>query len=79
VRALYCFLLDWAASRGLPRKQSQTPLEYLKVLCQKFPGENKEMAFITDVYLQARYGQRPVSDAEVEAVGQAWQKIALSP
>ena len=79
VRALYCRLLDWAARRGLPRKQSQTPLEYLKVLCQKFPGEDKELAFITDVYLQVRYGQRPVSDAEVEAVGQAWQKIVLSP
>lgn len=79
VRALYCRLLDWAARRGLPRKQSQTPLEYLKVLCQKFPGEDKELAFITDVYLQVRYGQRPVSDAEAEAVGQAWQKIVLSP
>lgn len=79
VRALYCRLLDWAARRGLPRKQSQTPLEYLKVLCQKFPGEDKELAYITDIYLQARYGQRPVSDTEVEAVGQAWQKIVLSP
>jgi hypothetical protein len=49
------------------------------VLCQKFPGEDKELAYITDIYLQARYGQRPVSDTEVEAVGQAWQKIVLSP
>jgi uncharacterized membrane protein len=79
VRVFYRRLLDWAAGRGFPREQSQTPLEYLKVLCQKFPGENKELAFITDVYLQARYGQRPVSDAEVEAVGQAWQKIVPSP
>jgi len=79
VRVFYRRLLDWAAGRGLPRKQSQTPLEYLKVFCQKFPAEDKELAFVTDVYLQARYGQRPVSDAEVEAVGQAWQRIVLSP
>lgn len=79
VRALYRRLLEWAAGRGLPRKQSQTPLEYLEVLCQKFPREDRELAFITDVYLRVRYGQRPVSDAEVEAVGQAWQKIVLSP
>jgi len=77
VRAFYRRLLEWAARRDLPRKQSQTPLEYLKVLCQKFPGKDKELAFITDVYLQVRYGQLPISDAEAEAVGQAWQKIAL--
>ncbi len=79
VRVFYRRLLDWAAEQGLPREQSQTPLEYLKVLCQKFPGEDKELVVITGIYLQVRYGQRPVSDAEVEAVGQAWQKIELSP
>jgi hypothetical protein len=79
VRALYRHLLDWAAKRGLPREQTQTPLEYLKALCQKFPEKDKELAFITDVYVQVRYGHRPVSDAEAEAIGQAWQAIALSP
>ena len=79
VRASYRRLLEWAAQRGFPRKQSQTPLEYLKVLCQKFPGKDKELVFITDVYLQVRYGQLPVSNAEAEAVGQAWQEITLSP
>ncbi len=79
VRVFYRCLLDWAAGRGLPREQSQTPLEYLKVLCQKFPEEDKELLFITGIYLQVRYGQQSVSDAEVEAVGQAWQKIELSP
>ena len=79
VRALYRHLLDWAAKQGLPREQTQTPLEYLKTLCQKFPEKDNELAFITDVYVQVRYGQRPVSDAEAEAIGQAWQAIALSP
>ena len=79
VRALYRHLLDWAAKRGLPREQTQTPLEYLKTLCQKFPEKDKELAFITDVYVQARYGRRPVSNAEAEAIGQAWQAISLSP
>lgn len=79
VRVLYCRLLDWAAKRDLPRTQSQTPLEYLKVLCQKFPEKDKELAFITGVYLRVRYGQHPVSETEVDAVGQAWQMISLSP
>jgi hypothetical protein len=78
VRVLYCRLLDWAAKRDLPRTQSQTPLEYLKVLCQKFPEKDEELAFITNVYLQVRYGQHPVSETEVDAVGQAWQMISLS-
>jgi hypothetical protein len=79
VRILYCRLLDWAAKRDLPRIQSQTPLEYLKVLCQKYPERDEELAFITDVYLRVRYGQHSVSETEVDAVGQAWQMISLSP
>ncbi len=78
VRALYRSLLRWAARQGLPRAQSQTPLEYLRALCQKFPQEDKELAVITDVYIQVRYSRQPTTSEEFEVAKQAWQKIKLA-
>ena len=75
VRALYRSLLHWATRHGLPRVQSQTPLEYLELLRLRFPREERELALITDVYLQARYGRRPAGAKGFEAAQRAWQKV----
>ncbi|MFH1775346.1 MAG: DUF4129 domain-containing protein [Chloroflexota bacterium] len=75
VRALYRSLLDWAASQGLPRAPSQTPSEYLRVLCQKFPQEDRGLKLITGAYLEARYSRSPSSDRGFEIAQRAWQQI----
>lgn len=78
VRALYRNLLHWAAVQALPRAQSQTPLEYLKVLCQKFPQKDTELRLITNVYVQVRYSRSPAISKEFEAVKKAWENIKLA-
>jgi len=78
-RALYRSLLRWAARQGLPRPQSQTPLEYLELLCQRFPQEEGELAVITDIYVQARYSHGPINSQVFEIARKAWQKIKLRP
>jgi hypothetical protein len=75
VRALYTNLLRWSAKKGLPRAQSQTPLEYLRVLCQRFPRKVEEMTVVTNIYLQARYSRGPTSGADFETAKQAWRRI----
>lgn len=75
VRGLYRNLLHWAALQALPRAQSQTPLEYLKVLCQKFPHKDTDFRLITNVYVQVRYSRSPAISKEFETVKKAWENI----
>jgi hypothetical protein len=75
IRALYRSLLHWAAKQGLPRARSQTALEYLRVLSQRFPQEDKELTLITDIYVHARYSLSPTSTEKFEAAHKAWEKI----
>lgn len=77
VRAVYRNLLHWAAQQGVFRAPSQTPLEYLKLLCQMFPQKDRELALITYTYVQARYSRGPTTSEELEASGKAWQEIKL--
>lgn len=79
VRALYRGLLKWGARQGLPRALSQTPLEYLKVLCQSFPHEDTELSLITRAYLQARYSASSPASEEFAAAERAWQQVKLAP
>jgi hypothetical protein len=56
VREVYRQMLLWAASRGCPRDPSQTPHEYLKRLLEWLPDGKRELGFLTDHYVNARYG-----------------------
>lgn len=78
VRELYRSLLRWADQRGAPRTLSDTPLEYLRQLCQRFPEGEKDLAEITNAYIQARYGlvQRDGLDPKLARL--AWQRIKSS-
>ncbi|MFC2019684.1 DUF4129 domain-containing protein [Chloroflexota bacterium] len=78
MRALYRSLLNWAAIQGLPRAPSQTPSEYLGILCQKFPQEGSGLKLITGAYLDARYSRSPISDQEFEIAQRAWQQISAA-
>lgn len=78
VRALYRSLLTWAAKQAMSRAPSQTPLEYLGILSQKFPQESRDLAFITEVYLKARYSRRPTTSKEFQAAKGAWQRVKLA-
>ena len=76
-RAIYRSFLHWAARHGLPRTLSQTPLEYLQFMCQRFPQQERELAIITDAFIQARYGRGAARSKVFEAAKKAWQKIRL--
>jgi hypothetical protein len=78
VRELYRSLLRWAAQRGIPRTLSDTPLEYLGHLCQKFPEGEKELTVITDAYIQARYSLIQRNGLDLKEARRAWQRIKSS-
>jgi len=74
IRALYRSLLRWAARQGVARMPSQTPLEHLVLLEQRFPQQQDDLKQIAEVYLLARYGQRPTSQEEFHRVKKTWQR-----
>jgi hypothetical protein len=78
VRELYRSLLRWAAQRGIPRTLSDTPLEYLRHLCQRFPEGEKELTVLTDAYIQARYGLIQRDGLGLKKARLAWQRIKSS-
>jgi hypothetical protein len=75
IRALYRNLLRWAAKEGIARAPSQTPLEHLELLTQKFPQQQYGLKQVTEAYLQARYSQKPVSKEEFYRVKKVWQRV----
>ena len=78
VRDLYRSLLRWAGQRGVPRTLSDTPLEYLHQLCQRFPEGEKDLAIITDAYIQARYSLLQRDRLDLQGARLAWQRIKSS-
>ena len=74
-RGLYRALLQWTTRQRIPRSHSQTPLEYLKIVCGRFPQKERELALITEVYIRARYGRLPPSKGEFEEAVMAFDRI----
>jgi len=77
VRKIYASLLALAEQRGIPRPPAQTPLEYLPTLWGAFPGWGAELQLLTRAYVDAHYGQLPDTEAELQALRDAWRRIHL--
>jgi hypothetical protein len=75
IRALYRYLLGWAARQGMAPIPSQTPLEYLMRIKEKFPQHKEDLEKITDGYLLARYSKRSVSREEFDSIKEAWRRV----
>ncbi len=75
VRHIYASLLALAQERGAPRPLAQTPFEYLPRLQRTFPDWPAELQTLTSAYVAAHYGRLPDSEAELQALRDAWQRI----
>jgi hypothetical protein len=78
VREVYRQMLLWAASKGWPRDPSQTPHEYLTRLQEWLPEATRELAFLTDHYVNARYGPSLPTRQGMERLKAAWEKLRKS-
>jgi hypothetical protein len=75
VREVYRQMLLWAASRGCPRDPSQTPHEYLNRLLEWLPEGKGELGFLTDHYVNARYGPSVPTRDGLERMIAGWKKL----
>lgn len=75
VRDLYKNLLLFGDEHQLPRPSANTPYEYLEPLCQRYPDLIREFHALTDAYVAVKYGEHHFSDAEVQGLQRAWERI----
>lgn len=75
IRQIYSSLVKLATTTGFPRREAETPYEYLAALHRAFPHNEKEVRLITEAYVRAHYGQRSFSSRYVQRVRDAWLAI----
>jgi hypothetical protein len=73
IRDIYRSLLRWAAGKRIPRDPTQTPLEHLDLLVQKFPEQQENFKQVTEAYLLARYSRKPISQTDFLRIKEIWQ------
>jgi hypothetical protein len=72
IRQIYASLIKLATAAGFPRREAETPYEYLASLLKAFPHSEREARLITEAYVRAHYGQRSFHPQYVQRVRHAW-------
>ncbi len=75
VRKIYASLVELATERGFPRPPATTPYEYLLTLRQAFPQHGRELATITEAYVQVHYGEVPTGNEELAHIRDCWERV----
>ena len=75
VRELYSRLLKEGRDAGFPRKESETPFDYLPSLARQVPSDEATLERITQDYVAERYGDRPVPEVEVGILNRLWRDM----
>jgi hypothetical protein len=78
IRQTYHRLMQLCRRLDVPRPPAATPIEFLPVLQELYPGDEQAVAEITHAYNKIRYGEYPESREEVQAVLAAWRQIEKS-
>lgn len=76
IRRIYADFMDLCSELGEPRPEPVTPLEFLPVAEQIFPGLGHDLEDITNSYLLVRYGELPETHQEVEMIETAWKRVS---
>jgi len=75
VVAIYGMLVVRAGERGLDRRPGQTALEYRQRLRDGVPAAAAEVDSLTDAFVRARYGPRPVERDDASLARRCWGRI----
>ena len=75
IRRLYARATHEATKRGHKRLASQTPYDFLAPMQTAFPTAEADARAITDAYVAAHYGEVPDSQAALDALKAAWERM----
>ncbi len=75
VHNIYVNLLRLSAQHGLPRREAETPYEFLTRLTEAFPFAAEDARAITDAFVAAHYGELVVDEGTLDGLRAAWERI----
>jgi hypothetical protein len=75
IQQIYASLVRMATASGFPRREAETPYEFIAGLHRAFPGSENEIRLITNAYVRAHYGERTFPPEHVRRVRDAWLAI----
>lgn len=75
IRRIYANLVRLATQRGFPRREAETPYEFMRELRAALPGVELEERAITEAYVRVHYGEYEPTPDEVARIREAWERI----
>lgn len=75
IRRIYTQLLALSAELGAPRREWQTPLEFMVTLHGLFPNHGDDLVEVTGAYVRVRYGELPELRSDLTRVEKAWKAL----
>jgi hypothetical protein len=75
IRRIYAALLARCQAIGLPRREAETPLEFLPRLKGQFPQAASDLSALTEAYVSVHYAQIPATNERVHAMRAVWRRL----
>jgi hypothetical protein len=75
IRRIYANLTRLSAEHGFPRREAETPYEFMGELREALPASVPEERTITEAYVKVHYGEHSPSSAELAKVREAWKIV----
>ena len=78
IRFFYLAAVRRASEQGVPREQSETPLEFAQDLKENWPEAEGQVELLTDAFLEARYSRHDLDKTDVAPVKRTWRQVRAS-
>lgn len=78
IRFFYLAAVRRARERGVPREESETPLEFAQDLKANWPEAEGQVETLTDAFLAARYSRQDIDETEAGMAKRTWQQVRAS-
>lgn len=75
IRYLFLSITRKAGEKGIVRRLSETPSEYVRKLKEEWPEAATDLQGVTSAFLKARYSIQSIENEEVRAVMPAWRRL----
>ncbi len=75
IRRIYAALLHRSALMGLPKREAETPYEFLPRLVELYPEAAPDLDALTEAYVSVHYAEIPATSEQVREMRTVWQRL----
>ncbi len=75
IRYFYLSTVRRAGEKGIARRPSQTPLEFVRDLENAWPEAEMDVDALTGAFVSARYDERPIDAPQAKEVQSIWERV----